>query len=192
MVQPLLDLPLPGLVQPEGSRWTTLEECIGRAPEALRPWLSEPGLLTARVRAAGGPEARLCLLRLEPAPLDPELARRLGVDDSGCLLREIEFTCRDRRWIFAQSVFPESTVEAHPWLRRLGDRGLGETLSAVEDVRREPLEYRELDPEHPLAQASSPAGGLEGRLWARRAVYRLAGRPILVQEVFLPALYHPG
>jgi chorismate--pyruvate lyase len=188
MVQPLLDLPVPGFVPPEGGRWTTLEGCIARVPEVLKPWLSEPGLLTARVRAACGPEARLRLLRLEPSPLDPGLARRLGVDDAGCLLREIEFTCRDQRWIFAQSVFPQSTVEAHPWLRRLGDNGLGETLSAVDDVRREPLEYRELGPEHPLAQATSPAGGPEGRLWARRAVYRLAGRPILVQEVFLPAL----
>jgi chorismate-pyruvate lyase len=29
-------------------------------------------------------------------------------------------------------------------------------------------------------------------LWARRAVYHLSGAPILVQEVFLPALGHCG
>jgi chorismate-pyruvate lyase len=29
-------------------------------------------------------------------------------------------------------------------------------------------------------------------VWARRAVYRLGGWPILVQEVFLPGLGHCG
>lgn len=188
MVQPLLDVVSPALARDDGERWMTLGECVTRAPESLRPWLSEPGLLTARVKSTCGPEARLRLLRLEPAPLGPGIARRLGVDDAGCLLRDIEFTCGARRWIFAQSVFPRSTVDRHPWLRELGDNGLGESLSVVEDVRREPLEYLELEPEHPLAQAALPGGEPPVMLWARRAVYRLAGWPILVQEVFLPAL----
>jgi chorismate lyase len=187
MVQPLLDAvvaaPAPGV----GDRWLAFDECRERVPASLVPWLAEPGLLTARVRAACGAATRLRMLRLEPAPLDLALARRLGVDDATCLLREIEFTCGTRRWIFAQSVLPQSTVRQHPWLRELGDRGLGESLNAVADVRREPLEFLELAASHPLARA---AGAVDSAapLWARRAVYRLGGWPILVQEVFLPAL----
>ena len=188
MIQPLLDLAPADPAPNDGDRWASLEDCIARVPEPLRPWLGEPGLLTARVRAACGRETRLRMLRLEPAPLDPRIARRLGVGDAGCLLREIEFTCGERRWIFAQSVFPQSTVLRHPWLRELGDNGLGESLSVVEDVRREPLECAELVPGHPLAQAARPDAEPTALLWARRAVYRLAGWPILVQEVFLPAL----
>jgi chorismate--pyruvate lyase len=90
--------------------------------------------------------------------------------------------------VFAQSVLPQSTVRRHPWLRELGERGLGESLSAVEDVRREPLEYIELPGGHPLARAASREDPASGPLWARRAVYRLGGPPILVQEVFLPGL----
>jgi len=169
------------------AHWSPLAAVAARAPHELLSWLAEPGLLTARVRAACGVATRLRMLRLEPAPLDVALARRLGVDDATCLLREIEFTCGTRRWIFAQSVLPQSTVRQHPWLRELGDRGLGESLNAVADVRREPLEFLELAASHPLARA---AGAVESAapLWARRAVYRLGGWPILVQEVFLPAL----
>ena len=187
MVQPLLDVVAPVLARADGDVWLPFDDCRERVPAALTPWLAEPGLLTARVRAACGTATRLRLLRLEPAPIDPRVARRLGVEDETCLLREIEFTCGARRWVFAQSVLPQSTVRRHPWLRDLGDNGLGESLSAVEDVRREPLEYCELHHGHPLARA---AGATEpaGALWARRAVYRLAGQPILVQEVFLPAL----
>jgi chorismate--pyruvate lyase len=171
-----------------GEQWMALEQCASRVPGQLRPWLEEPGLLTTRVRAQCGADARLRFLRLEPAPLDPHVAHRLGVDDAMCLLREIEFTCGARRWVFAQSIFPESTVKSHPWLRELGDRGLGESLSAVEDVRREPLECLELAAVHPLARAALPEPTDAASLWARRAVYRLGGPPILVQEVFLPAL----
>jgi chorismate--pyruvate lyase len=167
--------------------WAPLARRIGTAPERLRPWLAEPGLLTARVRATCGDGTRLRLLRLAAAPLDPAIARRLGVDDGECLLREIEFTCGARRWIYAQSVFPRSTVRRHPWLEGLGDNGLGESLAATSDVVRDPLECCELHREDPLAIAA--AGGPEAQgLWARRAAYRLAGAPILVQEVFLPAL----
>jgi chorismate--pyruvate lyase len=184
MAQPLLDVVSPVAPPGRDELWLPLEECLARAPAGLAPWLAEPGLLTARVRAAGGAATRLRMLRLEAAPMEPRAARRLGVEDVACLLREVEFTCGACRWIFAQSVFPQSTVQRHPWLRELGDRGLGESLSAVEDVRREPLEYLELRTADPLAEAA----GAAGPLWARRAVYRLGGWPILVQEVFLPAL----
>jgi chorismate lyase len=187
MVQPLLDVVSPATGPGRGDAWATLAECRDRVPAALQPWLAEPGLLTARVRAACGAATQLRLLRLEPAALDPCVAGRLGVEDATCLLREIEFTCGARRWIFAQSVFPQSTVQRHPWLRELGDNGLGESLNTVEDVRREPLEYLQLHANHPLAQAAG-AAEFADPLWARRAVYRLGGWPILVQEVFLPAL----
>jgi chorismate--pyruvate lyase len=186
VAQPLLDVLAPALAPDGEDAWQLLDACRVRVPESLEPWLAEPGLLTARVRAACGEAARLKLLRLEPSPLDPRIARRLGVDDPTCLLREIEFTCGPHRWIFAQSVFPQSTVRQHPWLRDLGDNGLGESLSAVADVRREPLEFLELGADHPLARAAG--ADASAGLWARRAVYRLAGWPILVQEVFLPAL----
>jgi chorismate--pyruvate lyase len=187
MAQPLLDVVAPVIVPAGADAWLPFAECRARVPPALQPWLEEPGLLTARVRAACGQATRLRMLRLDPAPLDPHVARRLGAEDATCLLREIEFTCGTRRWIFAQTVLPQSSVQRHPWLRELGDRALGESLSAVEDVRREPLEYRELPASHPLAQAAG-ADAAGGPLWARRAVYRLGDWPILVQEVFLPAL----
>jgi len=187
MAQPLLDAVSPVHASAGADAWLSMAECRDRVPAALRPWLAEPGLLTARVRAVCGAATRLRMLRLDPAPLDPQVARRLGVEDATCLLREIEFTCGARRWIFAQTVLPQSSVKHHPWLRDLGDRALGESLSAVEDVRREPLEYLELYGSHPLAQAAG-ADASVGSLWARRAVYRLGDWPILVQEVFLPAL----
>ena len=169
--------------------WMSLDECLDRAPLALHPWLAEPGLLTALVRRACGCETQFRLLRVEASPLSAMLARRMGVADSGCLVREIEFACGDRRWVFAQSVFPDSTVRQHPWLAQLGNVALGESLLGQPEVSRQPLEYREIAADEELAVA---AGGLDHRTWARRAVYRLSMAPIMVQEVFLPAMIQDG
>lgn len=176
--------------RPVEPAWASLEACAARAPTSLLPWLAEPGLLTARVRAAGGAATQFRMLCLEPAPLPESLKLRLRVGDVRGLVREIEFACNGVRWIFAQSVFPDSTLARYPWLRELGESPLGEALRRVAETVREPLEYAELPAGHELARAAQPQGG--GSLWARRAVYRLAGAPIIVQEVFLPALVQAG
>ena len=169
--------------------WRSLEECGDRAPESLLPWLAEPGLLTARVRAVCGATTKLRLLRLSAAAMEPALKQRLQVDDDGCLLREIEIACGESRWVYANSVFPDSTVRHFPWLRELGHSGLGESLSRAEQgVQREAFEYLQLPAHHELACAADPDGTSADLLWARRAVYRLDGWPILVQEIFLPGI----
>jgi chorismate--pyruvate lyase len=177
---------------PADDEWVRLDDCLLRAPLELHAWLAEPGLLTARVRKACGGATRFTLLRLEPAPLQPALARRMGVTDAGCLLREIEFACGGSRWIFAQSVFPDSTVRQHAWLAELGNAALGESLLGRADVSREPLEYRELAAADELTIAAGDSSGRALPLWGRRAVYHLSDAPILVQEVFLPALLQCG
>ena len=180
-------------VQASGAdAWAPLSGCETRAPQSLLPWLAEPGLLTARVRAACGAAMSLRMLRLERASLALPLRDRLCVEDAYCLLREVEISCGASRWIFAQSVFPATTVRRYPWLGELGHNGLGESLARVEDVRREPLEYAELAPTHALARAAFGDSRSSSAVWARRAVYRLGGSPILVQEVFLPDLERCG
>lgn len=179
-------------VRPASSPWTTLDLVAAPVPPALRSWLTEPGLLTARIRELCGERMRFRMLApLRVLPLLDELQTRLGGGDQGGLTREIEFRCLHERVVYAQTVLPDSTVRAHPWLRELGDSPIGESLRrAGGALAREPLEYAPLPPEHVLALAASE-GSPDARgvtLWARRAVYRLDGLAILVQEVFLPAL----
>jgi fumarylpyruvate hydrolase len=171
------------------SHWTSLTAVAGRVPHELLSWLAEPGLLTARVRALCGPAMGFRRLgRLREAGLSTSLRERLKVEDDTCLLREVEFSSNADRIVFAQTVLPASTVARYPWLRELGDSPLGEALRQVDDpLEREPLEYAELAPGHPLADVAR-SGDSSVALWARRAVYRLGGLPILVQEVFLPEL----
>jgi fumarylpyruvate hydrolase len=171
------------------SHWSPLAAVAARVPHDLLSWLAEPGMLTARVRALCGSAMGFRRLgSLRESALSTTLAERLEVDDATCLLRDVEFCSSGERIVFAQTVLPASTVQHYPWLRELGDSPLGEALRHVDDpLEREPLEYAELPANHPLAAAACVAAD-DATLWARRAVYRLGGLPILVQEVFLPEL----
>ena len=174
------------------AQWVPFEQVERLVTPDLRSWLAEPGLLTARIRALCGDRMRFRMLGpLRVAPLGNELQARLGLREMHCLLREIEFRCLDARVVYAQTVLPDATLEAHPWLRELGDSPIGESLRrAGGSLEREPLEFAALPPRSALARAASDGepDAQPATLWARRAVYRLGGRPILVQEVFLPAL----
>ena len=77
----------------------------------------------------------------------------------------------------------------HPWLAELGDASLGETLNELSGVERSSLRVRVAAPENALtARALREADLTPAGLWARRSRIQLRGAPLLVQEVFLPAM----
>lgn len=159
----------------------------------LRTWLIGKGLLTARLKAVCGPRFALRLVDLWAGELDPAHQRALRVDDRSGLFRDVEMVCGDQVWVFAESVLPDSTLNAHPWLAELGDSALGETLSALSGVERSSYEYAWLPVCDKLtARALRDAYLTPAGLWARRSRFVLRGAPMLVQELFLPATGRTG
>jgi chorismate-pyruvate lyase len=126
----------------------------------LRSWLIAKGMLSARLKAACGERFALRL-----------------VDQA------------DQVWVFAQTVAPDSTLCRHPWLAELGDTELDETLTGLSGVERGSYEYAWLPAADPLtARALREAEVRPLGLWARRSRVALRGAPLLMQEVFLPAM----
>jgi chorismate lyase len=157
----------------------------------LRAWLIGKGLITARMRAACG--ERFCLRQVEQwtGLLDGALQSALRVADNAGLFREVELCCTDQVWVFAQTVIPDSTLCVHPWLAELGDASLSETLNELSGVERSSYEFAWLPAAVALsARALREADLTPSGLWARRSRIRLRDAPLLVQEVFLPAMGH--
>ena len=74
-------------------------------------------------------------------------------------------------------------------LRGLGKRPLAEALFTDPLVARRTLEYVRIDSRHPLGRRARRLFGRDfPPLWARRSRFVKRGRPLLVTEVFLPAL----
>jgi chorismate--pyruvate lyase len=158
----------------------------------LRGWLIGKGLLTARLKAACSGPFSLRLVEQWSGLLQPDHQQGLRSDDRAGLFRDVEMGCGGKIWVYAQSIMPDSTLSLHPWLAELGDSALGETLSGLSGFERSTYEFAWLPAEHAVAQRAlhrTGTGAGPGGLWARRSRIALRGAPVLVQELFLPAIH---
>jgi chorismate lyase len=155
----------------------------------LRPWLIGKGLLTVRMKAAYAARFALRLVDQWTGLLSAVDKSALRSTDRAALFRDVEMSCGEQVWVFAQTVIPDSTLCIHPWLAELGDSALGETLSDLSGVERSSYEYAWLSVEEPVtARALRDAPVRPAGLWARRSRVSLRGAPLLTQELFLPAM----
>ena len=171
-------------------RWLPAERLGQLAVDAhVRPWLIGKGLITLRMKAVCGERFALRLVDQWTGLLNAAHKSALRVPDNAGLFRDVEMCCGEQVWMFAQTIIPDSTLCAHPWLAELGDSALGETLSDLSGVERSSYEYAWLPVEEPVtARALRDAEIKPAGLWARRSRVALRSAPMLMQELFLPAM----
>ncbi len=121
-------------------------------------------------------------------PLASELAA-LGLRRHGlALIREVELHCDGEPWVFARTVIPAGSLKGGARrLTLLGDKPLGAVLFADPTTRRGRMALARFDRRHALYQ--SACGHWQHpprRLWGRRTLFCYQGKPLLVNEVFLP------
>jgi chorismate lyase len=159
---------------------------------SLRPWLIGKGLLSQRMQAACRGRFALRLVDQWTGLLSSSHKLGLRTDDSAGLFRDVELCCGGQVWVFAQTVTPDSTLCRHPWLAELGDTALDATLEGLSGLDRGAYEFAWLPAQDPLtARALRAAEVKPAGLWARRMRVALRAAPILMQEVFLPAVGRP-
>ena len=95
--------------------------------------------------------------------------------------------------IMARSIIPSSSSSgSNHEVLRLGKKPLGAVLFAKTRMRSQKKPFREisrLDKHSALCKKCfEQYPVVPSAIWARRTLYRLKGRPLLVSEVFLPAL----
>ena len=167
--------------------WVRGRDLAGRLPARLADWLTEPGLLTDRIRAASGAPVTVRIVDEHLAVLSPEQQALLEAGSNSCFARRVELVAGGHPWVYAETLIPDHTLELHPWLAELGDSSLGSTLAECADVTRGPFEFAPLPASHPLAaQALARLGETAEVVWARRSWFALRGHRLLVQELFLP------
>ena len=164
--------------------------CPPRAtvPPRLRPWLTDPGSLTARIRArCEGFSVRVLGQRLARVHRDEAAVLGLRAGELAWL-REVVLEADGVAVVYARSILPrQNLLGGWSVFTGLGNRPLGAALFADPRIVRQPLHVARLDGRdrrYRRAVRSAPAVGRS--LWARRSVFLLAGRALLVCEVFLP------
>jgi chorismate--pyruvate lyase len=174
----------------ESVQWQPAER-LGQLPvdASLRPWLIGKGLLTLRMKAVCGERFALRVVDHWSGLLSGAHKFALRLDDNAGLFRDVEMCCADQVWVFAQTVIPDSTLSAHPWLAELGESALGETLSDLSGIERSSYEYAWLPAGDAVAKRALRDADIQpSGLWARRSRIAIRSAPMLVQELFLPAM----
>jgi chorismate lyase len=161
----------------------------------LQLWLIDNGSLTARLQQRFSKFAVVPLSVKYAKLIQDEVALLRQSDCQIALIREVLLMGDHQPVVFAHSVLPRASLRgAWSGLGRLGKKPLGATLFANPKVKRTPLSYKKLTPNHVLYQhatqhlAQMPEVRKPPYLWARRSIFSLSCANIMVTEVFLPQL----
>ncbi len=183
--------------------WRVATPAVQRElPAYLRSWLIVTESLTQRLRDECGPRFRVALRgQCWQRPLPSERAALALPDRAYALVRHVHLLCAERAVVFGRTVMPAATL--HGARRRyasLGSRPLGAVLFADPSVARGAIEVARIAPRCALhadaLDGAAPRGAIrnngrnDGRndIWGRRSVFFVEGYPLLVSELFLPAI----
>jgi len=155
-----------------------------------RPWLLDRGSLTRRIQARCAAFSVRHVQQQYGVAMPSERHMVALKHHSRALLRDVFLYCNDTPLVFAHSVLPAASLHGN-WqsLGRLGSKPLGAMLFSNPRVRRTPLCFKKLNRRHALYRLACAAlPNPPASLWARRSVFYMESRPILVTEVFLPGI----
>ncbi len=170
---------------PRDSSWCAAPVAAG----ALRRWLTDPGSLTARLERYAGPiKVRVLFQGLRRVNRDETFL--FAAPAMRVMVREVLLLRGTTPLVFAHTVFAGDGLRG-TWrgMLGLGNRPLGAVLFADPRIARFPLHQKKLSRAHPLyRRAAAPLKKMPPPLWARRSIFVVGKSPILVSEVFLPAI----
>lgn len=156
-------------------------------PNKIRAWLCYQGSMTQKIRSIS-PDIKIDVVQHKwdiPCFQEREALRLL---QQPALVREIRMLCNNEVWIIARTVIPSSALLGK-WLalKRLGNKPLGDFLFKDPNVARSQFEFQLLGPHQSKNKMDDFAFTEE--LWARRSLFYLNGKSILLTEVFMPCMW---
>lgn len=120
----------------------------------------------------------------EITPLSPHFSNARKI-----LVREVFLYCDQQAHVFAQTEIPSDTLsDSQQALAHIGSESLGRFLFQNTSLKRGTIEIAEFKSGsliHQLCQTL--AQNCDHSLWARRSIFYIENKPLLVSEVFLPA-----
>lgn len=104
------------------------------------------------------------------------------------IIRQVQLLCDGQPWIYARTVIPVTSLRGRlQRLVHLGTRPLGGMLFADPGMRRGTVQLARIRAGQALhAVATVRLQPSPAEIWGRRSVFRIADKPLLVSEIFLP------
>lgn len=158
-----------------------------RPPVVLHSWLDDSSSLTARLSKLSQGQFRVEIVKQYVALPSSEEQQTLAMRRPGrALIREVILYGHNQPWIFARSVLPLTSLSGPlRHLRKQRNRPLGAFLFSQPQLVRSPIAVAAFNVDDNCLPAAIVR---QQRLWGRRSIFSLHAKPLLVSEVFLPAL----
>ena len=158
--------------------------------KALLPFIFHQGSLTSLIQ-------QHCHGRFEVElkseawrfPMTDE-AKILNMNNRSCaFIRESWLKTDDQYLVYARSVIPRKTfrLKSRQFIN-LGNSPLGEVLFADKSGYRSSMRYAMIPGNCTLFRAALGSGHMNQGLWARQSLFYIRNSPLLIIEVFLPAI----
>jgi chorismate--pyruvate lyase len=167
--------------------WRTLRDFDrGSVPPEVLDWILDPASLTQRVRGLCGAGAfRVRVLSQAHRHASEAEARLLDIRPGLSVVdRQVQLCCDAQPLVYARSLLPVTLFTGRQQrLKFQGSKSLGATLFADPTVTRGELQLAY------VAGKYIPGAGKQKNVWGRRSVFRIQGKPLLVSEFYLPALF---
>ena len=166
---------------------------IHQAPRNWQSWLSDTGSLTQKIERAIGQKLEVLVLRDFRQNLDGDESRYFHLKTTRCRISDVLLCYKGTPLVMARSVIPTfSSSGSNQAVLRLGKKPLGAVLFSKIRNRSKKKSLREIARVNKRSslwrQCHRKYEDLPSPLWARRTLYTLKGRPLLVCEIFLPEL----
>jgi len=161
-------------------------------PSNIAEWLLHKGSLTRRLKEHNQDVFSVDLLGnswIKPLT-DESLSLKLSLNELS-YQREVRLMDGDRANVYARTIVPRTTyMSMQHRFNKLGNKPLGELLFSDPTVTRGRIEIACIKPGQWLYEiALLEEDERPQLLWGRRSEFYIAGKVLLVNEIFLPALY---
>jgi len=161
-------------------------------PAELASWLTDKGSLTRQLKKHSRDGFSVDLLGnswIKPLT-DESLSLRIPSYELS-YQREVRLMDGEQAMVYARTIVPRTTyMSMQHRFNQLGNKPLGELLFTDATVSRGPIEIACLKPSQWLYEMALLAEDARpDKLWGRRSHFYIAGKALLVNEIFLPALY---
>lgn len=169
-------------------RWYQRHQLLNQSIRpSLLSWLFDASSLTARLISLCGKDFSVQVVSQRWQKLSAEEASAMSLNNvRSALVRQVLLCCGDKPLVYARTVIPATTIKgAQRRYANMGNRPLGAMLFADRTMRREDVHVAILRDSHEANQFIKD----DEPVWGRRSVFRVAGKPLLVSEYFLPELF---
>lgn len=171
--------------------WRSVEGgCSRKIPAAVLPWIHLDSSMTLQLQHRFGPDVTVQPLKDGPGKLHRDERYLLPCCKARAHVREVMLASGRHRLIVARTVFNPKSLRLARQMMQLGSQPLGQLLFANGNAVWLAREFARVGPAaaiYPLIRKAMDRPF--GSFWARRSLFLLDRQPLLVTEVFLPAMF---